>query len=146
VRQKKNNDNPTYIWPARVLFFFFFFSFVCRGIQYPVVCSLLFGGLNHALRAALSAEDAIDIVAFAACPIPVTSPSIADVRTWVSHTPSVRRVCSLLCTSIHIGRFLIRPSDSLFLAPQSDLEKNQNVVRKALARSAQSQGVFGSPP
>jgi hypothetical protein len=44
------------------------------------------------------------------------------------------------------GRFLIRLSDSLFLAPQSDLEKNQNAVRKGLARNAQIRGVFGSPP
>jgi hypothetical protein len=45
-----------------------------------------------------------------------------------------------------IGRFLIRLSDSLFSAPQSDLEKNQNAVRKGLARNAQIRGVFGSPP
>jgi hypothetical protein len=45
------------------------------------------------------------------------------------------------------GRFLIRLSDSLFLAPQSDLEKkNQNAVRKGLARNAQIRGVFGSAP
>jgi hypothetical protein len=44
------------------------------------------------------------------------------------------------------GRYLVRPSDSLFLAPQSDLEKNQNAVRKGLARNAQIRGVFGSPP
>jgi hypothetical protein len=44
-----------------------------------------------------------------------------------------------------IGRFLIRLSDSLFLAPQSDLEKNQNAVRKGLGRNAQIRGVFGSP-
>jgi hypothetical protein len=44
------------------------------------------------------------------------------------------------------GRFLIRLSDSLFSAPQSDLEKNQNAVRKGLARNAQIRGVFGSPP
>jgi hypothetical protein len=45
-----------------------------------------------------------------------------------------------------IGRYLVRLSDSLFLAPQSDLEKNQNAVRKGLARNAQIRGVFGSPP
>jgi hypothetical protein len=44
------------------------------------------------------------------------------------------------------GRYLVRLSDSLFLAPQSDLEKNQNAVRKGLARNAQIRGVFGSPP
>jgi hypothetical protein len=44
------------------------------------------------------------------------------------------------------GRFLIRLSDSVFSAPQSDLEKNQNAVRKGLARNAQIRGVFGSPP
>jgi hypothetical protein len=38
------------------------------------------------------------------------------------------------------GRFLIRLSDSLFSAPQSDLEKNQNAVRKGLARNAQIRG------
>jgi hypothetical protein len=51
----------------------------------------------------------------------------------------------LFCLSI-AGRFLIRLSDSLFSAPQSDLEKNQNAVRKGLARNAQIRGVFGSPP
>jgi hypothetical protein len=45
-----------------------------------------------------------------------------------------------------VGRYLVRLSDSLFLAPQSDLEKNQNAVRKGLARNAQIRGVFGSPP
>ena len=50
------------------------------------------------------------------------------------------------CFRVVFGRFLIRLSDSLFLAPQSDLEKNQNAVRKGLARNAQIRGVFGSPP
>jgi hypothetical protein len=34
----------------------------------------------------------------------------------------------------------------LFSAPQRDLEKNPNAVRKGLARNAQIRGVFGSPP
>jgi hypothetical protein len=34
----------------------------------------------------------------------------------------------------------------LFLAPQSNLGKNENAVRKGLARNAQIRGVFGPPP
>jgi hypothetical protein len=37
-------------------------------------------------------------------------------------------------------------SGSLFLAPQSDLEKKQNAVRKRFARNAQIRGVFDGPP
>ena len=44
------------------------------------------------------------------------------------------------------GRFLIRLSDSLFLAPQSDLEKKQHTARKSSARNAQIRGLFASTP
>jgi hypothetical protein len=46
----------------------------------------------------------------------------------------------------HIGRFLIRLSDPLFLAPQSDLVKKQNTARKSSARNAQIRGLFASTP
>jgi hypothetical protein len=44
------------------------------------------------------------------------------------------------------GRFLIRLSDSLFLAPQSDLEKKQHTARKSSARNAQIRRLFASTP
>jgi hypothetical protein len=49
---------------------------------------------------------------------------------------------ALLCS----GRNLVRPSDSLFFAPQSDSEKKKNAIRKSSARNDQIRGLFGSPP
>jgi hypothetical protein len=44
------------------------------------------------------------------------------------------------------GRYLVRLSDSLFFAPQSDSEKKKNAIRKSSARNNQIRGLFGSPP
>jgi hypothetical protein len=42
---------------------------------------------------------------------------------------------------------LVRLSDSLFFAPQSDSEKKKNDIRKSsAARNDQIRGLFGSPP
>jgi hypothetical protein len=46
----------------------------------------------------------------------------------------------------YIGRNLVRLSDSLFFAPQSDSEKKKNAIRKSSARNDQIRGLFGSPP
>ena len=46
----------------------------------------------------------------------------------------------------HRGRNLVRLSDSLFFAPQSDSEKKKNAIRKSSARNDQIRGLFGSPP
>jgi hypothetical protein len=52
------------------------------------------------------------------------------------------------CTSKHCcsGRNLVRLSDSLFFAPQSDSEKKKNAIRKSSARNDQIRGLFGSLP
>jgi hypothetical protein len=44
------------------------------------------------------------------------------------------------------GRNLVRRSDSLFFAPQSDSEKKKNAIRKSSARNDQIRGLFGPPP
>jgi hypothetical protein len=41
---------------------------------------------------------------------------------------------------------LVRLSDSLFFAPQSDSEKKKNAIRKSSARNDQIRGLFGSLP
>jgi hypothetical protein len=41
-----------------------------------------------------------------------------------------------------VGRFLIRPSDSLFLAPQSDLEKKEKTPFDRAWRETPKSGVF----
>jgi hypothetical protein len=41
---------------------------------------------------------------------------------------------------------LVRLSDSLFFAPQSDSEKKKNAIRISSARNDQIRGLFGSPP
>jgi hypothetical protein len=49
------------------------------------------------------------------------------------------------CVVEVVGRNLVRPSDSLFFAPQSDSEKKKNAIRKSSARNDQIRGLFGSP-
>jgi hypothetical protein len=95
----------------------------------PVAALVLYRDRQPAIGGAL-----ISLCLFQTAPLTpphaLPSPSHANTHSVVS--PS--------------GRFLIRPSDSLFLAPQSDFEKKQNTARKSSARNAQIRGLFAPTP